>query len=760
MAINVVYNIPSSILMERRRRERVAAAEAQKARDQQAYLAAQRMNFEREQSNLAYQRQLEMLRMRLEGKPVAEGSSSPQGLSMSERERLMRLEYELKGELARQQAEAIGERNQANIESREKIADERNRMTSAQGNLNRKHQESMQRLRGEQSLGEIAERSNQTMRQIEERGKQSQSLAELKARSNIELQNLKGAQRLEQMTMEQINELERLGQVTEQQAYLLKMRHAQALERQESDQRFRAEQGEARTVASMARVRERNENRLQLELLRQEGQRVRQDVQNAFSERMAKGRDESAMARLTARLDAAKSLQDESYAWRDFLGDKETQKQYELAKMRLDAQAYQGEENRRTQLELADRRIVAAYEQAMMLEQGRADRLRAQQEFQAEQSEARMKWSSSEREKAREFLDGQRRAREEFLADSKYSDYVNSLELLAAKQGYDIEKISLNYDLRSEAERERYLNDLYNLQFRTDAAAAESERQREFQSEQGRLQREFQGEQRQLDRDSRFMSERDRQDFMLERDAAKREHEMRMLYERSRLNRGMSEEVLTKREELERKKIQFGMDRLEFEREMQKLRLQEARAKAEKREIDTSVKKLEEEVIRRERFYDYTPEEQEEIAGLNEQREEIKRAIAKGEITAEEGKELNWERMRKRLAIVPKIPKPNVSAEGIIATNVKTINGVNYYYDPIGGKVTPLNDLDVIRQAISNLPEDELGNKDFTRLYDLIVAIDRSRKLYGDRKSAEAESPQRVRVEDGVKAKSVGEYFK
>ena len=760
MAINVVYNIPSSILMERRRRERVAAAEAQKARDQQAYLAAQRMNFEREKSNLAYQRQLEMLRMRLEGKPVAEGASSPQGLSMSERERLMRLEYELKGELARQQAEAIGERNRENIESREKIADERNRMTSAQGNLNRKHQESMQRLRGEQSLGEIAERSNQTMRQIEERGRQAKGLAELKAQSNIELQNLKGAQRLEQMTMEQINELERLGQVTEQQAYLLKMRHAQALERQESDQRFRAEQGEARTEASMARVRERNENRLQLELLRQEGQRVRQDVQNAFSERMAKGRDESAMARLTARLDAAKSLQDESYAWRDFLGDKETQKQYELAKMRLDAQAYQGEENRRTQLELADRRIVAAYEQAMMLEQGRADRLKAQQEFQAEQSEARMKWSSSEREKAREFLDGQRRAREEFLADSKYSDYVNSLELLAAKQGYDIEKISLNYDLRSEAERERYLNDLYNLQFRTDAAAAESERQREFQSEQGRLQREFQGEQRQLDRDSRFMTERDRQDFMLERDAAKREHEMRMLYERSRLNRGMSEEVLAKREELERKKIQFGMDRLEFEREMQKLRLQEARAKAEKREIDSSVKKLEEEVIRRERFYDYTPEEQEEIASLNEQREEIKRAIAKGEITAEEGRELNWERMRKRLAIVPKIPKPNVSAEGIIATNVKTINGVNYYYDPIGGKIAPLNDLDVIRQAISNLPEDELGNKDFTRLYDLIVAIDRSRKLYGDRKSAEAESPQRVRVEDGVKAKSVGEYFK
>ena len=760
MAINVVYNIPSSILMERRRRERVAAAEAQKARDQQAYLAAQRMNFEREKSNLAYQRQLEMLRMRLEGKPVAEGSSSPQGLSMSERERLMRLEYELKGNLAKQQAEAIGERNRENIESREKIADERNRMTSAQGNLNRKHQESMQRLRGEQSLGEIAERSNQTMRQIEERGRQAKGLAELKAQSNIELQNLKGAQRLEQMTMEQINELERLGQVTEQQAYLLKMRHAQALERQESDQRFRAEQGEARTEASMARVRERNENRLQLELLRQEGQRVRQDVQNAFSERMAKGRDESAMARLTARLDAAKSLQDESYAWRDFLGDKETQKQYELAKMRLDAQAYQGEENRRTQLELADRRIVAAYEQAMMLEQGRADRLKAQQEFQAEQSEARMKWSSSEREKAREFLDGQRRAREEFLADSKYSDYVNSLELLAAKQGYDIEKISLNYDLRSEAERERYLNDLYNLQFRTDAAAAESERQREFQSEQGRLQREFQGEQRQLDRDSRFMTERDRQDFMLERDAAKREHEMRMLYERSRLNRGVSEEVLAKREELERKKIQFGMDRLEFEREMQKLRLQEARAKAEKREIDSSVKKLEEEVIRRERFYDYTPEEQEEIAGLNEQREEIKRAIAKGEITAEEGRELNWERMRKRLAIVPKIPKPNVSAEGIIATNVKTINGVNYYYDPIGGKIAPLNDLDVIRQAISNLPEDELGNKDFTRLYDLIVAIDRSRKLYGDRKSAEAESPQRVRVEDGVKAKSVGEYFK
>ena len=760
MAINVVYNIPSSILMERRRRERVAAAEAQKARDQQAYLAAQRMNFEREQSNLAYQRQLEMLRMRLEGKPVAEGSSSPQGLSISERGRLMRLEYELKGELARQQAEATGERNRENIESREKIADERNRMTSAQGNLNRKHQESMQRLRGEQSLGEIAERSNQTMRQIEERGRQAKGLAELKAQSNIELQNLKGAQRLEQMTMEQINELERLGQVTEQQAYLLKMRHAQALERQESDQRFRAEQGEARTEASMARVRERNENRLQLELLRQEGQRVRQDVQNAFSERMAKGRDESAMARLTARLDAAKSLQDESYAWRDFLGDKETQKQYELAKMRLDAQAYQGEENRRTQLELADRRIVAAYEQAMMLEQGRADRLKAQQEFQAEQSEARMKWSSSEREKAREFLDGQRRAREEFLADSKYSDYVNSLELLAAKQGYDIEKISLNYDLRSEAERERYLNDLYNLQFRTDAAAAESERQREFQSEQGRLQREFQGEQRQLDRDSRFMSERDRQDFMLERDAAKREHEMRMLYERSRLNRGVSEEVLARREELERKKIQFGMDRLEFEREMQKLRLQEARAKAEKREIDSSVKKLEEEVIRRERFYDYTPEEQEEIAGLNEQREEIKRAIAKGEITPEEGRELNWERMRKRLAIVPKIPKPNVSAEGIIATNVKTINGVNYYYDPIGGKIAPLNDLDVIRQAISNLPEDELGNKDFTRLYDLIVAIDRSRKLYGDRKSAEAESPQRVRVEDGVKAKSVGEYFK
>ena len=760
MAINVVYNIPSSILMERRRRERVAAAEAQKARDQQAYLAAQRMNFERERSNLAYQRQLEMLRMRLEGKPVADGSSSPQGLSMSERERLMRLEYELKGELARQQAEATGERNRENIESREKIADERNRMTSVQGNLNRKHQESMQRLRGEQSLGEIAERSNQTMRQIEERGRQAKGLAELKAQSNIELQNLKGAQRLEQMTMEQINELERLGQVTEQQAYLLKMRHAQALERQESDQRFRAEQGEARTEASMARVRERNENRLQLELLRQEGQRVRQDVQNAFSERMAKGRDESAMARLTARLDAAKSLQDESYAWRDFLGDKETQKQYELAKMRLDAQAYQGEENRRTQLELADRRIVAAYEQAMMLEQGRADRLKAQQEFQAEQSEARMKWSSSEREKAREFLDGQRRAREEFLADSKYSDYVNSLELLAAKQGYDIEKISLNYDLRSEAERERYLNDLYNLQFRTDAAAAESERQREFQSEQGRLQREFQGEQRQLDRDSRFMTERDRQDFMLERDAAKREHEMRMLYERSRLNRGVSEEVLARREELERKKIQFGMDRLEFEREMQKLRLQEARAKAEKREIDSSVKKLEEEVIRRERFYDYTPEEQEEIASLNEQREEIKRAIAKGEITAEEGRELNWERMRKRLAIVPKIPKPNVSAEGIIATNVKTINGVNYYYDPIGGKIAPLNDLDVIRQAISNLPEDELGNKDFTRLYDLIVAIDRSRKLYGDRKSAEAESPQRVRVEDGVKAKSVGEYFK
>ena len=760
MAINVVYNIPSSILMERRRRERVAAAEAQKARDQQAYLAAQRMNFEREQSNLAYQRQLEMLRMRLEGKPVADGSSSPQGLSMSERERLMRLEYELKGNLAKQQAEAIGERNRENIESREKIADERNRMTSTQGNLNRKHQESMQRLRGEQSLGEIAERSNQTMRQIEERGRQAKDLAELKAQSNIELQNLKGAQRLEQMTMEQINELERLGQVTEQQAYLLKMRHAQALERQESDQRFRAEQGEARTEASMARVRERNENRLQLELLRQEGQRVRQDVQNAFSERMAKGRDESAMARLTARLDAAKSLQDESYAWRDFLGDKETQKQYELAKMRLDAQAYQGEENRRTQLELADRRIVAAYEQAMMLEQGRADRLRAQQEFQAEQSEARMKWSSSEREKAREFLDGQRRAREEFLADSKYSDYVNSLELLAAKQGYDIEKISLNYDLRSEAERERYLNDLYNLQFRTDAAAAESERQRSFQAEQGRLQREFQGEQRQLDRDSRFLSERDRQDFMLERDSLRREHDMKMLYERSRLNRGMSEEVLARREELERKKIQFGMDRLEFEREMQKLRLQEARAKAEKREIDTSVKKLEEEVIRRERFYDYTPEEQEEIAALNEQREEIKRAIAKGEISAEDGKELNWERMRKRLAIVPKIPKPNVSAEGIIATNVKTINGVNYYYDPIGGKVTPLNDLDVIRQAISNLPEDELGNKDFTRLYDLIVAIDRSRKLYGDRKSAEAESPQRVRVEDGVKAKSVGEYFK
>ena len=222
----------------------------------------------------------------------------------------------------------------------------------------------------------------------------------------------------------------------------------------------------------------------------------------------------------------------------------------------------------------------------------------------------------------------------------------------------------------------------------------------------------------------------------------------------------MSEEILSRREELERQKIQFGMDKLKYESEMQKLRLQEARIKAEKREIDTSVKKLEEEVIRRERFYDYTPEEQEEIANLNEQREEIKRAIAKGEITAEEGKELNWERMRKRLAIVPKIPKPNVSAEGIIATNVKTINGVNYYYDPIGGKVTPLNDLDVIRQAISNLPEDELGNKDFTRLYDLIVAIDRSRKLYGDRKSAEAESPQRVRVEDGVKAKSVGEYFK
>ena len=760
MAINVVYNIPSSILMERRRRERVAAAEAQKARDQQAYLAAQRMNFEREQSNLAYQRQLEMLRMRLEGKPVAEGSSSPQGLSMSERERLMRLEYELKGELARQQAEAIGERNRENIESREKIADERNRMTSAQGNLNRKHQESMQRLRGEQSLGEIAERSNQTMRQIEERGRQAKGLAELKAQSNIELQNLKGAQRLEQMTMEQINELERLGKVTEQQAYLLKMRHAQALERQESDQRFRAEQGEARTEASMARVRERNENRLQLELLRQEGQRVRQDVQNAFSERMAKGRDESAMARLTARLDAAKSLQDESYAWRDFLGDKETQKQYELAKMRLDAQAYQGEENRRTQLELADRRIVAAYEQAMMLEQGRADRLRAQQEFQSEQSEARMKWSSSEREKAREFLDGQRRAREEFLADSKYSDYVNSLELLAAKQGYDIEKISLNYDLRSEAERERYLNDLYNLQFRTDAAAAESERQREFQSEQGRLQREFQGEQRQLDRDSRFLSERDRQDFMLERDSLRREHDMKMLYERSRLNRGVSEEILSRREELERQKIQFGMDKLKYESEMQKLRLQEARAKAEKRDIDSSVRKLEEEVIRRERFYDYTPEEQKEIDRLNQQREEIKQAIAKGEISAEDGKELNWKRMRKRLAIVPKIPKPNVSAEGIIATNVKTINGVNYYYDPIGGKVTPLNDLDVIRQAISNLPEDELGNKDFTRLYDLIVAIDRSRKLYGDRKSAEAESPQRVRVEDGVKAKSVGEYFK
>ena len=760
MAINVVYNIPSSILMERRRRERVAAAEAQKARDQQAYLAAQRMNFEREQSNLAYQRQLEMLRMRLEGKPVAEGSSSPQGLSMSERERLMRLEYELKGNLARQQAEAIGERNRENIESREKIADERNRMTSAQGNLNRKHQESMQRLRGEQSLGEIAERSNQTMRQIEERGRQAKGLAELKAQSNIELQNLKGAQRLEQMTMEQINELERLGQVTEQQAYLLKMRHAQALERQESDQRFRAEQGEARTEASMARVRERNENRLQLELLRQEGQRVRQDVQNAFSERMAKGRDESAMARLTARLDAAKSLQDESYAWRDFLGDKETQKQYELAKMRLDAQAYQGEENRRTQLELADRRIVAAYEQAMMLEQGRADRLRAQQEFQSEQSEARMKWSSSEREKAREFLDGQRRAREEFLADSKYSDYVNSLELLAAKQGYDIEKISLNYDLRSEAERERYLNDLYNLQFRTDAAAAESERQREFQSEQGRLQREFQGEQRQLDRDSRFMTERDRQDFMLERDSLRREHDMKMLYERSRLNRGVSEEILSRREELERQKIQFGMDKLKYESEMQKLRLQEARAKAEKRDIDSSVKKLEEEVIRRERFYDYTPEEQKEIDRLNQQREEIKQAIAKGEISAEDGKELNWKRMRRRLAIVPKIPKPNVSAEGIIATNVKTINGVNYYYDPIGGKIAPLNDLDVIRQAISNLPEDELGNKDFTRLYDLIVAIDRSRKLYGDRKSAEAESPQRVRVEDGVEAKSVGEYFK
>lgn len=760
MAINVVYNIPSSILMERRRRERVAAAEAQKARDQQAYLAAQRMNFQREQSNLAYQRQLEMLRTRIEGKPVAEGSSSLQGLSMSERERLMRLEYELKGELARQQAEATGERNRENIESREKIADERNRMTSAQGNLNRKHQESMQRLRGEQSLGEIAERSNQTMRQIEERGRQAKDLAELKAQSNIELQNLKGAQRLEQMTMEQINELERLGQVTEQQAYLLKLRHAQSLERQESDQRFRAEQGEARTEASMARVRERNENRLQLELLRQEGQRVRQDVQNAFSERMAKGRDESAMARLTARLDAAKSLQDESYAWRDFLGDKETQKQYELAKMRLDAQAYQGEENRRTQLELADRRIVAAYEQAMMLEQGRADRLRAQQEFQAEQSEARMKWSSSEREKAREFLDGQRRAREEFLADSKYSDYVNSLELLAAKQGYDIEKISLNYDLRRESEREKYLNDLYNLQFRTDAAAAESERQRSFQAEQGRLQREFQGEQRQLDRDSRFMTERDRQDFMLERDSLRREHDMKMLYERSRLNRGVSEELLTKREELERKKIQFGMDRLEFEREMQKLRLQEARAKAEKRDIDSSVRKLEEEVIRRERFYDYTPEEQKTISQLDAKREEIKLAISNGEISMEDGRELNWERMRKRLAIVPRIPKPNVSAETIIATSVRNINGVNYYVDPIDGKMTPLNDLNVVRQALSVLPVDEMGNKDFTRLYDTIVAIDKTQKLYQDRKAVEAESPQRVRVEDGVKAKSVGEYFK
>lgn len=760
MAINVVYNIPSSILMERRRRERVAAAEAQKARDQQAYLAAQRMNFEREQSNLAYQRQLEMLRMRLEGKPVAEGSSSPQGLSMSERERLMRLEYELKGELARQQAEAIGERNQANIESREKIADERNRMTSAQGNLNRKHQESMQRLRGEQSLGEIAERSNQTMRQIEERGKQSQSLAELKARSNIELQNLKGAQRLEQMTMEQINELERLGQVTEQQAYLLKLRHAQSLERQESDQKFRAGQNEAKSEASMARVRERNENRLQLEMLRQEGQRARQDVQNAFSERMAKGRDESAMARLTKRLDAAKSLQDESYAWRDFLGDKETQKQYELAKMRLEAQAYQGDENRRTQLELADRRIVAAYDQALMLEQGRADRLQMQQEFQAGQNEARMQWSSAERQKARDFMDEQRRAREEFLADSRYSDYVNSLELLAAKNGYDIEKISLNYDLRSEAERERYLNDLYNLQFRTDAAAAESERQRSFQAEQGRLQREFQGEQRQLDRDSRFMNERDRQDFILERDSLRREHDMKMLYERSRLNRGVSEEILSKREELERQKIQFGMDKLKYESEMQKLRLQEARVKAEKKDIDSSVRKLEEEVIRRERFYDYTPEEQETISQLDAEREEIKRAISKGEITMEEGREMNWKRMRKRLSIVPRIPKPNVSAETIIATSVRNINGVNYYVDPIDGKMTPLNDLNVVRQALSVLPADEMGNKDFTRLYDTIVAIDRTQKLYQDRKAVETNSPQRVKVEDGVGTKSVGEYFR
>lgn len=760
MAINVAYNIPSSILMERRRRERVAAREAQKARDQEAYLAAQRMNFQREQSDLAYQRQLEMLRMRLGEKADSQSMPPKQGLTMDERERLMRLEYELKGNLAKQQAEAIGERNQANIESREKIADERLRSSSEQGNLNRKHQEAMQRLRGEQTLGQIAERSNQTMRQIEERGKQSQNLAELKARNNIELQNLKGEQRLEQMTMEQINELERLGQVTEQQAYLLKLRHAQSLERQESDQKFRAGQNEARTDASMARVRERNENRLQLELLRQEGQRVRQDVQNAFSERMAKGRDESAMARLTARLDAAKSLQDESYAWRDFLGDKETQKQYELAKMRLDAQAYQGEENRRTQLELADRRIVAAYEQAMMLEQGRADRLKAQQEFQAEQNEARMKWSSSEKEKAREFLDGQRRAREEFLADSKYSDYVNSLELLAAKQGYDIEKISLNYDLRRESERERYLNDLYNLQFRTDAAAAESERQREFQSEQGRLQREFQGEQRQLDRDSRFMTERDRQEFILERDSLRREHDMKMLYERSRLNRGVSEEILSMREELERQKIQFGMDNLKYESEMQKLRLKEARAKAEKKDIDSSVRKLEDEVIRRERFYDYTPEEQETISQLDAERLEIKRAISKGEITMEEGREMNWERMRKRLSIVPKIPKPNVSAETIIATSVRNINGVNYYVDPIDGKMTPLNDLNVVRQALSVLPADEMGNKDFTRLYETIVAIDRTQKLYQDRKSAEAESPQRVRVEDGVKAKSVGEYFK
>ena len=760
MAINVAYNIPSSILMERRRRERVAAREAQKARDQEAYLAAQRMNFQREQSDLAYQRQLEMLRMRLGEKADGQPTSPQQGLTMDERERLMRLEYELKGNLAKQQAEAIGERNQANIESREKIADERLRSSSEQGKLNRKHQEAMQRLRGEQTLGEIAERSNQTMRQIEERGKQSQSLAELKARSNIELQNLKGAQRLEQMTMEQINELERLGQVTEQQAYLLKLRHAQSLERQESDQKFRAGQNEAKSEASMARVRERNENRLQLELLRQEGQRARQDVQNAFSERMAKGRDDSAMARLTKRLDAAKSLQDESYAWRDFLGDKETQKQYELAKMRLEAQAYQGDENRRTQLELADRRIVAAYDQALMLEQGRADRLQMQQEFQAGQNEARMQWSSAERQKARDFMDEQRRAREEFLADSRYSDYVNSLELLAAKNGYDIEKISLNYDLRRESEREKYLNDLYNLQFRTDAAAEESERQRSFQAEQGRLQREFQGEQRQLDRDSRFMNERDRQDFILERDSLRREHDMKMLYERSRLNRGVSEEILSKREELERQKIQFGMDKLKYESEMQKLRLQEARVKAEKKDIDSSVRKLEEEVIRRERFYDYTPEEQETISQLDAEREEIKRAISKGEITMEEGREMNWERMRKRLSIVPRIPKPNVSAETIIATSVRNINGVNYYVDPIDGKMTPLNDLNVVRQALSVLPADEMGNKDFTRLYDTIVAIDRTQKLYQDRKAVETNSPQRVKVEDGVGTKSVGEYFR